>query len=304
MREPEYSPTAIEGQYLPSRTAKRTPYVRNVFEPSLQYQFEKEDSLAINYRNNIYNIKSQVGENSVENTINSTLTYWFDIKNGVSFQYGVTDGKFQRSPDLLGHMAMGRYTYRFNPNTSVFGEYSQVWRDFKPPSIDFRVYRPSFGIQHAFSSTLSGTAQLGYFWQDPEKGSTKSGFSYDANLSQRADKTTYTISIQGGYTEDLFSAQNLGFAKNHRAIGTITHQLLQKMNVGLLSSYEWTEYPGAAIGGGKATDRIWTVGGNASYQILRWLMASLNVSRRENDSNISNRNYSEYVGMLKITATY
>jgi len=205
---------------------------------------------------------------------------------------------------LLGHMAMGRYTYRFNPNTSIFGEYSQVWRDFKPPSIDFRVYRPSLGIQHAFSSTLSGTAQLGYFWQDPEKGSTKSGFFYDTNLSQRADKTTYTISIQGGYTEDLFSAQNLGFAKYHRAIGTITHQVLQRMSVGLLSSYEWWEFPGAAIGGGKAIDRIWTVGGNASYQILRWLTLSLNISHRENYSNTSNRDYNEYRGIFKITATY
>ena len=66
----------------------------------------------------------------MENYINPRLTYWFNIRNGVSFEYGLTLGNFQRSPDLVGHMATGRYTYRFNPRTSIFGEYTQLWREF------------------------------------------------------------------------------------------------------------------------------------------------------------------------------
>ncbi|MDP2971210.1 MAG: hypothetical protein Q8P64_18670, partial [Deltaproteobacteria bacterium] len=126
IREAEYSSNSIEGGYLPSRTRKREPYVRNVFEPSVQYQFGKENVIGLNYRNNLYEIQSRTSEDSIENFINPSITYWFDIRNGVSFQYGLTLGNFERSPDLTGHMAMGRYTHRLNPKTSIFGEYTQL----------------------------------------------------------------------------------------------------------------------------------------------------------------------------------
>jgi hypothetical protein len=76
------------------------------------------------------------------------------------------------------------------------------------------------------------------------------------------------------------------------------------MSVGLFGSYEWAKYPGSVIEDKKAKDQIWAVGGDASYQILRWLTVSLDTSYRENHSNISERDYSEYRGMFKVTATY
>lgn len=298
IRETEYSPTAIEGEFLLSRITKRTPYIRNVFEPSLQYQFGKEDIVTINYRNNVYNIQSRTSQDSVENFINPKVTYWLDLRNGISLEYALTLGNFQRSPDLVGHMATGRYTYRFNPKTSIFGEYNQLWRIFDNPGVDYNVYRPSIGIEHAFSSTLSGRAQAGYYWEDPKEGSKVGGSFYDVLITQRAEKTTYTLSFQGGYTEGYFTSENLGFSKYYRAIGRISHQLLQKMAIGLFSSYEWAEY------GLGEKDQIWAIGGNASYQIFKWLSVSFDLSHRENHSNISDRDYSEYRGIFKITATY
>ncbi|MEW6375897.1 MAG: outer membrane beta-barrel protein [Thermodesulfobacteriota bacterium] len=298
IRETDYSATAIQGQNLISRTNRRVVYHRNVFEPSVEYRFGREDLIAVNYRNNIYKIQSRILEDSMENYINPRLIYWFNIRNGVSLEYGLTLGDFQRSPDLVGHMATGRYTYRFNPRTSIFGEYTYLRRDFEPPSIDYDVHRPSLGIEHAFNPTLSGRAQLGYFWQNPDRGSTTDGFFYDVNFSQRAERTTYTLSFQGGYTEDYFTAENLGFTKYHRAIGTISHRVLERMNIGFRTSFEWAKY------GGGEKDRIWGIGCNGSYEIFRWLTISLDVSHRENHSNVSDRDYSEYRGMLRITATY
>jgi hypothetical protein len=305
IREPDYSANAIQGQYLLSRTGERTPWIRNVFEPSVQYEFGRKDavaidSLAIQYRNNVYKIQSRTGDSSVEHFVNPTLTYWFDIRHGVSFQYGLTLGSFEKSSDLVGHTATGRYTYRFNPITSIFGEYTQLWLRFEPPSLDYTVYRPSFGIQHAFSSTLSGKAQFGYFWQSPEKGPTMTGFYYDVSLSQIAGKTTYTLLSQGGYQEDYFTSQNRGLTETYKVLGRISHQLLQKMSVGLFSSYDWNKY----VQSTNQTDRIWEIGGNASYKMLNWLAFSLDVSHLENHSNLSDGSYSEYRGMIKVTATY
>lgn len=297
-REQEYVPEVLPGQYLLGTERARATYIRNVFQPSIDYQFGKENHISLNYQNNIYNNQDLRFEDSQENFLNPKLTYWFNIRNGISLEYGLTLGNFERSPDLTGHMATGRYTYRFNPRTSIFGEYTFLRRDFKPPSIDYDVHRPSLGIAHDFSPTLSGKAQLGYFWQVPSVGSKERGAYYDVSLSQRTKRTTYTILFQGGYNEDYFTAENLGFSKYHRGIGTISHQLKERMTVGLSGSLEWAKYGLGEI------DHIWGVRGDTSYRILKWLTLSLEVSHRENRSNIDIREYKENRGFVMATATF
>jgi hypothetical protein len=304
IREADFSATAIQGQTLISRTTRRVPYYRNVFEPSVEYGFGRENIFGINYRNNTYRIRSDQFEDSMENYINPRLTYWFNIRNGITLDYGLTLGDFERSSDLVGHTVTGRYTYRFNPRTSVFGEYTYLLRDFESPSNDYDVHRPSLGISHSFSPTLSGSAQAGYYWQNPERGSTTDGFFYDVSLTQRAEKTTYTISFQGGYTEDYFTAENLGFNKYYRAIGRVNHRLLEKMTVGLFSSYEWIKYYGDVVETRTQKDNIWTIGSNAAYQLFRWLTLSLEGSYRENHSNIDTADYTEYRGIFRVTASF
>jgi hypothetical protein len=304
IREQDYSTTAVPGQNLLSRTFVRAIYYRNVVEPSFEYRFGRENIIGINYRNNIYEIDSRVSEDSQENYINPRLAYWFNIRNGVSFEYGLTLADFERSSDLVGHTAAGRYTYRFNPRTSIFGEYVYLMRDFESPSTDYVVHRPSLGFEHAFSPTLSGRAQVGYFWQNPDRGSGEDGFSYDVALTQRAQKTTYTIALQGGYTEDYFTSENLGFTLYYRGIGAVTHQLLEKMTAGFFGSYEWAKYPERLVGGNRQEDNIWAIGGDASYQPFRWLMMSIVVAHRENHSNIDTFDYSEYRGIFRVTASF
>lgn len=304
IREADYAATALPGQTLVGRSFRREPYYRNVFEPSVEYRFGRENILTLNYRNTFYEIKSRIAEDSVENNISPTLTYWFNVRHGLFLEYGLTFANFDRSADWTGHKALGKYIYRFNPRTSLFGEYIQLWRNFDSPSIDYLVYRPSIGISHAFSPTLNASAQVGYFWQNPSRGSTNSGFYYEAALSKRQDKITYTLSSQGGYAEDFFTAENRGFTKYYRTLGRIDYHLLRSMTAGLYSSFEWAKYPGVTAGVEKPKDRIWTVGGIATYQVMRWLNLSLDLSHRENHSNISDREYSEYRGILRITASY
>jgi hypothetical protein len=302
IREQDYSTTAVPGQNLLSRTFVRAIYYRNVFEPSFEYRFGKENTIGISYRNNIYEIDSQILEDSVENFINPRLSYWFNIRNGVSFEYGLTLADFERSPDFTGHTAAGRYTYRFNPRTSIFGEYAYTIQNFESPSTDYVVHRPSLGIEHAFSPTLSGRAQAGYFWQDPDQGSTTDGLYYDLALTQRAQKTTYTIASQGGYIEDYFTAENLGFTRYYRGIGTVTHQLLQRMTIGLTSSLEYEAIPSALFVDQR--NLIWRIFGNASYQPLKWLTVSLDFGHTENHSNFDTNDYSEYRGIFRVTASF
>ena len=288
----------IRGLYVLGTQRQRAIYLRNVFTPTIEYKFGREDLLSLNYRSNIYNNQSPLYEDSREDFINPKFTYWFNIRNGISLEYGLTLGHFERSSDLTGHMIAGRYSYRFNPRTTIFGEYEFRSQNFQAPSIDYNVQAPSLGIEHDFSPTLSGRVKLGYFWQSPRKGSKESGPVYDILLAKRQEKATYTLLFQGGSREDFFTAENLGFTKYHRAVGTVTYRLTERMTAGLSGSFERAE---SGLG---RRDDIWGIDGNLSYQLFRWLSLSLTLSHREDRSNISNLDYSEYRGIFRVAATY
>ena len=295
--EQAYIVGALPGEYVVGIQRERSIYIRNIFEPSIGYRFGRENLLELNYRNNIYENESTSIEDSRGNYINPRVTYWFNIHHGMVLEYGLIMGDFERSPDLTGHMGRGRYTYRFNPRSSFFAEYIYLKRDFQSPGIDYDVHNPSVGVEYSFSRTLSGRVQIGYFRQAPEIGSSTDGPAFDANLVQRTEKTTYNLSFQGGYREDFFTAENIGFMRYYRGIGAITRRVIARLTLGLLGSVERIEY---------STDQKdwrWQFGGNASYQIFRWLTVSLDIFHRENDSNIDTADYNENRGIFRLSAT-
>jgi hypothetical protein len=303
--EQSYSSEALPGQVLLGTQAGRPIYIRNVVSPSLEYRFGREDLISINYMNNIYRNESPLHEDSTENYISPALTYWFNIRNGISISYALDLGNFERSPDMTGNIATGRYTHRFNPKTSIFGDFKFEARDFDPQtigSVNYEVYTPTIGFQHAFSPTLSLTASFGYFWQTQKIGEDESGPVYNVVLTQRAERTTYTLGVQGGYTQDYFTADNLGFAIYEQVIGSITHQFAERVSATLSARYQRADYRKGLEKG--RVDNIWGVGGNLSYQVLRWLGCTVNLSYAENQSNRDINDYTDFRAMVGIRATY
>ncbi len=271
-------------------------YFRNVVEPSIAYRFGGENRLSLLYRNNIYRNENPLFEDSMENTLNPNLDYWFDVKNGVSLDYRLSLNTYQVSSDQLVNTVTPRYTHRFNPRTSIFGEYRFEYLDSESPGVDYYVHNPSLGLQYNFSPTLIGTAQGGYFWQIPKEGSKTQGPFVNLSLTQRTPKTQYTLSLQGGYTEDYITAQNLGFTKTYSGYGTIQHWLTQRLSVGLTGSMYRYLYSN-----NNQKDWVWDVRGGPSYLLFRWLETSLVASYRGDNSNISGTDYTEFRGMFTIT---
>jgi hypothetical protein len=300
-----------------------------VTQPSLEYRFGEGDIISVNLLNNVYKNRSSLFENSMENSINPKVTYWFNIRHGVSLEYGLDLGDFQRSPDMTSNLGRGRYIYRFDPTTSVFAEYTFQRREFERqvsnPASDYDIHVPAIGFEYSFSPTLSFTAKFGYFWQivqgkiveknvgtmkivQIQSGSTEAGPVYDIVIIQRAQKTTYTLGFQGGYTEDYFTAQNLGFAKYHQVVGTITHQLMERFAVTLSGRYQRPKFSGGRV------DNLWGVTTAASYRILRWLTLgpefsytgdhSTKVHWAGNQSNGVANDYTDFRGIFRVTATY
>jgi hypothetical protein len=313
-REPEYpgvTPPYISGNfvdlYLQGTQRQRFIYLRNVVTPSVEYALGRDSLVSLSYRNNIYQSQNPSAQDSQENFINPRLTYWFNIRHGIMLDYGLTFGNFQRSPDLTGNAIRGRYTYRFNPRTSLFGEYAFYLRHFESPGVNYNIQAPSLGIEHAFSPTLSASVQLGYFWQSPEKGSGENGPTYNVVLTQRGQRITYALLLQGGYREDFFTTDNQGFTLYHRAVGSIRYQIAERVATTLSGSYERTKSGISQSGsllGVRQIENLWGANGSVSYQMLRWLNGMFSLSYRVDDSNISTRDYAEFRGLFQLTATY
>ena len=301
-RELEPLTTAAQNQYVVSTQNNREVYWRNVLAPTIEYQFGAENRLGLNYRNNIYRTDSATSENSQENYINPFIDYWFDQRNGLHLEYGYTKGDFERSPDMTGHMGNIRYTNRFTPKAAVFGEYTFTRREFSesnPPKINYDIHEPSVGMTYTFSPTWNASAQIGYFWKEPDSGSTIGGYTYKASIVNRDVRTTYVVSLQGGYYEDYFTSENLGFSRYHRLTGSITHFLEKRTSIGFAGNIERVNYTSQ-----DREDWIWGAVGTLSHTPLKWLTLALEVSHREDNSNIDTNDYTENRVMIRISATY
>lgn len=304
-REREYFTTSADNKYVLATTTDRAIYWRNVAAPTIEYQFGPENRLGVNYRNNIYRTESASGQNSQEDYINPFFNYWFDKQNGIYLEYGFTDGKFDKNPDLTGHRANVRYTNRFSAQSSAFAEYTYSRRSYAEPATaatpatpDYDIHEPNVGLTFAVSPTLTASAQAGYFWTEPSTGEGKSGFSYKGELANTDPRTTYKLSAQGGYTEDLFTSENLGFSRYHRLTGSLNHQLDKRFSVGCMGSVERADYEP------DRRDTIWGINGTASYMALKWLTLALDLSHKDRQSTIELNEYKENRGMFRITATY
>lgn len=305
--EPNYAQGGLPAQpgNIIGTNRGNTPYVRNVVEPSVDWQFSRQGNVGILYRNNILrNDDNITNEDSTENYVRPSFSYWINQRNNIVLDYGFTSGTYSRevglqTPDFTSQNPHGRYTYRFDAQTSVFADYIFTYQDNDDPGIDYTVNNPSVGIIYNFNPTLTGTAQVGYFWQNPERGDEFTGVTSNLSITQRDRQTTYTLAFNSGYQQNQFGFDNRGFNKYYGGTAVISHQVTQRFNVGFIGAATYTEY---AIG--DRNDWLYSADATASYQILRWLTVGGRVGYQEDDSNIAVNSYDEWHAFLTLTATF
>ncbi len=300
-REREYFTTLQDNKYVLANERRRAVYWRNVFEPVVEYQFGPENRIGVKYRNNLYYAEDIDNIDSRENYIGPFLTYWFNPQHGIALDYGYTNGYFESDPDLNGHRIGGAYMMRVTPKTTLSLKGAYTIHSYTDDWLDYEIYETAIGISHLFSSTLSASAEIGYYWMEPDIGSKEDGVTFKGDLIKKGERTTYLLSLQGGYIQDLFTSQNRGFQKYYRATGSVNHFLDRRLSVGALGSVEWIEDPKT-----DQQDTIWSAGARISYLPFQWLNVTLGYNYQQdnpNDHYWANE-YKENRVMLSFTATY
>ena len=300
-REREFFTTTADNKFVLATETQRGVYWRNVVSPTFEYQFGPESRIGVTYRNNVYQTAAIGSENSVENYVSPFITVWLNKQNGISMGYEYTNGHFETSPDFNSHKVNASYMLRFTPKATASLNGAYTTQKYSVEYQDYVIYESSLGLSYFFSPTLSASAQIGYYWQNPEIGQNNNGVMFKADIIQLDVRTTYRLSVQGGYTQDVFTSQNLGFRKYYRATGSITHFLDRRLSIGCQGSIELAESEP------DRRDTIWGGGANISYLPFPWLKVSLEYAYNQNNTNDlyeATNEYKENRGILTVTATY
>jgi len=299
-------------------------FTRNLFQPEVEFKFARDSLVSLYYRNMIYRDDENSTSNSTDNTISPRIDYWFDIHHGISFDYAYIKADFGgspssgQSPDWTGNSVAGRYLYRFDPRTTVTGEFRITFLDYEPPFPNYSVTAPSIYLDHQFSPTLTGRARFGWFWQKYSESTSPnlsestspnvsgnafsdvSGPVFYLGVKQKGQKTTYGLSVEGGYRFDYFTASNQGLAKYYQAEADVTYQLMRRVSLGLTGAASRDEYgpPRPDI-----QDNYRLVG-NISYQPLKWLKVSLEAGNYSQNTDIPGFGYRDNKVTLTVGGTY
>jgi len=299
-REREYlAPSEVPNAYVLSTVQERSVFWRNIVIPTVEYMFGKDDKLGVSYTENDYKNQDETIGKRREATVSPFFEFWLNDRNGISGNYGYTHGDFDNTPDLRGQNASFRYTNRYGPKSSVYLDNTVLRRDFDSQAKqDYDVYNPKIGTEHAFSRTLTGLVEAGYYWQDQKKGPTRAAPTYKASLTNIDQRTTYNITLQGGFYEDYATSENLGFTRYHRLLVSANHRLEKRMFVSMMGNLEYADYTF------DRDDKIYGGTVSAGYDIVKWLSVSVQYTYQERDSSQDSADYTDNKAMLTIKAVY
>jgi hypothetical protein len=305
--EPNYPQNGQAAQpgNLVGTNRSNSAYLRNVVEPSVDWQFSRQGSVGLLYRNNILVNDDNINENSMQNTLRPYVNYWFDQRNNLALDYSFTAGSYSggslgvNSPSFTSQNPHGRYMYRFDAQMSVFADYSYLYQSTDSPGISYNVNTPSAGIIYNFNPNLTGLAQAGWFWMSPDRGNGQDSFFGNLSLTQRDKQTSYTLALNAGYQQNQDSFAAIGFYKYYLGSASVTHSVTQRFNVGFVGTAQYNDYAF-----GNRNDWLYTADATASYQLMRWLTVSGRVGYQEDSSSISANSYDEWHAFLTLSATF
>ncbi len=276
----------------------RSQYIRNSFQPVLEWRYGRDDWISLRYRNEIYRNDQESSRDSTRDTAGLRGEHWFVPQYGLVYDLSYTKAHFVESSDFDGQDATLALRHRLSPHTTVYVQAGFSNRVFaQEESINYMVYRGSLGAEHSFSPMLSGAIRAGYFFQVPEEGKSDGKPEGEASMTVRWPRFQGRGYLRGGYTESYGDAENLGFGTFY-AVGVGFHyDLLRHLFLGLDASLGWYEFPSS----GKRT--TWQVRPSLNARLLRWLSASLEFQHLEQTSSTTSQ-YSNNRAFFRITARY
>lgn len=281
----------------------REPYWRNGLDAGLEMVFGPQNTFRLGYGQSYLKNEDPTVDDGRIHTPSASLSYWFNTKNGMEIDYQYTKAEFWVDPPLVagddytGDDVEVRYTHQFNPESSLFVDYSLATREFDGLSEDHDVHQGTFGFDHSFSPETSLSLSGGYFVQENEYSEDEDGFSYSIALTRGFERGSFTIGGAGGWDESYLDAERRGFTRYSSGNLSIEYQLSESVDFYAGGFYrrdrdnlnrEWDMWRGSA---------------EITWIFLRHFSLSLNYDYSKRDDYIDTGDYTSNRIMLSLSAS-
>lgn len=204
--------------------------------------------------------------------------------------------------DRILYNVNGRLAYELLPNVKPFLSSRYEWRAYDQsdvqgePQRDSEGYRIALGTGFDLGGVTTGEIFAGYMQQDYDTLEDVSGPWFGLNLLWNVTQLT---SVQA-YAQSSVKESTLDNSSGINAIDAnirIDHELLRNLLVGGFFSYTRDDYQSVDI-----TDTYTSLGPRVTYLINRNFNADFSYAYKVKDSNETDREFTENVFLLSITA--
>ncbi len=284
-------------EFLLGTNLQRNPYMRNMFNPTLEYHYGQDDFLRLGYRNELY-VRELEASRDIRDTFSLGVDHWFGPQYGLLFTLDYVRTHFQTSSDFDGQDISLTPTMRLDPLTRLFVQMGLSNRDFHDETTNYRIFRGSVGVEHSFSTLISGRLRGGYFLLVPAEGATDGGLDGELSVTARWLHVQGSAYVRTGAMESFLDAENLGFSKFWSFGAAGRYQVAQKITLTLDASYNINEFPSGE------SRNTWQVRVGGSAALFDWLTGSLDLFHQEQLPGEEGGGYKDNQVTFRLTARY
>lgn len=284
---------------------ERSIYYRNDGQASVSCDFGAEDQVTAGYRNRYLNDGSSLDEDSQGHEGFLGLDKWFSSHYGIGMTFSYNRGHFEQTDDFDGYQAGLTLNYRPRLSRRLYGRYNFLYHDFEPPEgdDDYRIHHGALGVILTLGHDSDFNLEGGYFVQDYLNGDQMEGGTFSGSLSTRIQSVSLSLGGSGGYDQDYFSSENLGFYRFRQVSGSVKYLITDSLYAFGAANYSWQEFFGADTRRDRR-DEVWYRSAGLSLSFWQWLILSLEGTHSKRDSDDPAMDFTDNRVMLRLTASY
>ena len=277
----------------------RNIYYANFASVGLDHQFGKYQSFRLGYDNYILNNDDPRYQDKERHDASAGLTYWFGPKWGFDVSGRYTRGIFQYTSNVKEYSGSVSLLKKYGKHFTGYIRYTQFVVNYDDTPGKDTTYSPTIGFRYDIEKDISLFADAGFFYTDSEFRENTSGPTGDLRMIKRFEHAKLNFALLGGYTYDLYGAEDNGYGTYYEASVSYNRQLGKHVSGNIFGSYRDTKYKDLR----DREDKNPIVGIGVSWQALQWMNLGLDYRYRSVDSTVETQSYDENSVFVRVTLT-
>jgi hypothetical protein len=206
-----------------------------------------------------------------------------------------------------GHQVTGSFSRELTRNTTAGLTATYAVREQRTAgrTTDFTRWSLSFFNNYVVADRIVLRGSLGVAQLDSDAGRARLVVISNTDFTYYLGAAIFGLRIERGFSETFAEGQNFGVVETSGATGSVTYRFTPLLTGAVSGTYRENKFTGTGGGGQSGRDDT-SFGGSAnlSYQVLRWLTATMDYSYTETTSSLPQAGFIENRVRAALTASF